>query len=90
MSLLHYDVPLNSNLNVEQAMIDHWLSFMLQFIPLPSVAGFYLARFFTKKSVSSYFAFVVLGSLMMTWFVIQVGTKVQERVVVHTNVKKVR
>ena len=61
---------------------------MLQFIPLPSVAGFYLARFFTKKSVSSYFAFVVLGSLMMTWFVIQVGTKVQERVVVHTNVKK--
>ena len=44
-------------------------SIFLQFIPLPSVAGFYLARFFTKKSLSSYFAFVVLGSLMVTWFV---------------------
>ncbi|KAM0987870.1 hypothetical protein ACFX13_012123 [Malus domestica] len=47
------------------------VGFPVLFIPLPSVAGFYLARFFTKKSVSSYFAFVVLGSLMMTWFVIQ-------------------
>lgn len=44
-------------------------SFILQFIPLPSVAGFYLARFFTKKSLLSYFAFVALGSLMVTWFV---------------------
>jgi len=43
--------------------------FVLQFIPLPSVAGFYFARFFTKKSLPSYFAFVVLGSLMVTWFV---------------------
>lgn len=45
------------------------ISCLLQFLPLPSVAGFYLARFFTKKSVPSYFAFVVLGSLMVTWFV---------------------
>lgn len=37
---------------------------------MPSIAGFYLARFFTKKSVSSYFAFVVLGSLVVTWFVV--------------------
>lgn len=36
---------------------------------MPSVAGFYLARFFTKKSLTSYFAFVVLGSLMVMWFV---------------------
>ncbi|KAG9144769.1 hypothetical protein Leryth_017247 [Lithospermum erythrorhizon] len=40
-----------------------------KFVPLPSVAGFYLARFFTKKSLSSYFTFVLLGSLMVTWFV---------------------
>ncbi|XP_027152743.1 uncharacterized protein LOC113752898 [Coffea eugenioides] len=45
------------------------VGFPVLFIPLPSVAGFYLARFFTKKSLSSYFAFVVLGSLMVTWFV---------------------
>ena len=44
--------------------------YILQFIPLPSVAGFYLARFFTKKSLPSYFAFVVLGSLMVMWFVL--------------------
>lgn len=42
----------------------------MQFLPLPAVAGFYLARFFTKKSVPSYFAFVVLGSLMVGWFVV--------------------
>lgn len=41
----------------------------LQLIPLPGVAGFFFARFFTKKSLPSYFAFVVLGSLMVTWFV---------------------
>ncbi|KAM1303979.1 hypothetical protein FF1_021593 [Malus domestica] len=46
------------------------VGFPILFLPLPSVAGFYLARFFTKKSVSSYFAFVVLGSLMVAWFVI--------------------
>lgn len=40
-----------------------------QFLPMPSVAGFYFARFFTKKSLPSYFAFVVLGSLMVTWFI---------------------
>ncbi|KAK4371320.1 hypothetical protein RND71_010795 [Anisodus tanguticus] len=45
------------------------VGFPVLFVPLPAVAGFYLARFFTKKSVSSYFAFVVLGSLMVIWFV---------------------
>ena len=42
---------------------------VLQFIPLPLISGFYLARFFTKKSLSSYFAFVTLASLMVLWFV---------------------
>lgn len=45
-------------------------TFDLQFLPLPAVAGFYLARFFEKKSLTSYFAFVILGSLMVTWFVL--------------------
>ncbi|EXB38495.1 hypothetical protein L484_001777 [Morus notabilis] len=45
------------------------VGFPLLFLPLPCVAGFYLARFFTKKSLPSYFAFVVLGSLMVMWFV---------------------
>lgn len=44
--------------------------FNVQFLPLPSVAGFYLARFFAKKSLPSYFAFVILGSLMVSWFVL--------------------
>ncbi|CAM8992654.1 unnamed protein product [Rhodiola kirilowii] len=39
------------------------LSDSFMFLPLPAVAGFYLARFFTKKSLPSYFAFVVLGVL---------------------------
>ncbi|THG19650.1 hypothetical protein TEA_024663 [Camellia sinensis var. sinensis] len=46
------------------------VGFPILFLPLPSVAGFYLARFFTKKSLPSYFAFVVLGSLMVMWFVL--------------------
>ncbi|XP_075504660.1 uncharacterized protein LOC142542106 isoform X1 [Primulina tabacum] len=46
------------------------VGFPILFIPLPSVAGFYLAHFFTKKRLSSYTAFVVLGSLMVMWFVI--------------------
>ncbi|XVF02097.1 hypothetical protein REPUB_Repub04eG0147100 [Reevesia pubescens] len=46
------------------------VGFPILFIPLPSVAGFYLARFFTKKSLPSYFAFAVLGSLMVMWFVL--------------------
>lgn len=46
------------------------VGFPVLFLPVPSIAGFYLARFFTKKSVSSYFAFVVLGSLVVTWFVV--------------------
>ena len=50
-------------------IVELFLSLILQFLPLPSVAGFYLARFFTKKSLPSYFGFVVLGSLMVTWFV---------------------
>ncbi|XAR64327.1 hypothetical protein NMG60_11024623 [Bertholletia excelsa] len=46
------------------------VGFPILFLPLPSIAGFYLARFFTKKSLPSYFAFVVLGSLMVAWFVL--------------------
>ncbi|XP_057950255.1 uncharacterized protein LOC131145161 [Malania oleifera] len=46
------------------------VGFPIWFLPLPAVSGFYLARFFTKKSLPSYFAFVVLGSLMVTWFVL--------------------
>ncbi|KAG4923001.1 hypothetical protein AAZX31_18G279500 [Glycine max] len=46
------------------------VGFPLLFLPLPAVAGFYLARFFEKKSLISYFAFVILGSLMVTWFVL--------------------
>nr|ASU91613.1 no exine formation 1 [Tapiscia sinensis] len=46
------------------------VGFPIVFIPLPSVAGFYLARFFTKKSLTSYLAFTVLGSLTVTWFVL--------------------
>lgn len=46
------------------------VGFPILFLPLPAVSGFYLARFFTKKSLPSYFAFVVLGSLMVTWFVL--------------------
>ncbi|KAL6567916.1 hypothetical protein OROGR_001584 [Orobanche gracilis] len=45
------------------------IGFPVLFLPIPSVAGYYLARFFTKKSLSSYSAFVVLGSLMLAWFV---------------------
>ncbi|KAL2329478.1 hypothetical protein Fmac_017059 [Flemingia macrophylla] len=46
------------------------VGFPILFLPLPAVAGFYLARFFEKKSLASYFAFVILGSLMVTWFVL--------------------
>ncbi|PSR84598.1 Rho GTPase-activating protein [Actinidia chinensis var. chinensis] len=46
------------------------VGFPVLFLPLPSIAGFYLARFFTKKSLPSYFAFVILGSLMVMWFVL--------------------
>ncbi|GMH27384.1 hypothetical protein Nepgr_029227 [Nepenthes gracilis] len=42
---------------------------LLLLLPLPSASGFCLARFFRKKSLSSYFVFVVLGSLMVMWFV---------------------
>ncbi|XP_074307522.1 uncharacterized protein LOC141642589 [Silene latifolia] len=45
------------------------VGFPIWLLPLPSVSGFYFARFFVKKSLPSYFAFVVLGSLMVMWFV---------------------
>ncbi|XP_010250489.1 PREDICTED: uncharacterized protein LOC104592724 [Nelumbo nucifera] len=45
------------------------VGFPLLFVPLPLISGFYIARFFTKKSLSSYFAFVLLASLMVMWFV---------------------
>ncbi|KAG1331622.1 hypothetical protein COCNU_02G015900 [Cocos nucifera] len=46
------------------------IGFPILFIPLPLISGFYLARFFTKKSLSSYFAFVTLAILMVLWFVV--------------------
>ncbi|KAI4343462.1 hypothetical protein L6164_010805 [Bauhinia variegata] len=46
------------------------VGFPVVFLPLPSVAGFYLARFFLRKSLTSYFAFVILGGLIVTWFVL--------------------
>lgn len=61
LSLIYYHLYSNNR-------ISHSL-FILQFTPLPAVAGLYFARFFTKKSVPSYFAFVALGSLMVIWFV---------------------
>ncbi|KMS99436.1 hypothetical protein BVRB_2g045560 [Beta vulgaris subsp. vulgaris] len=45
------------------------VGFPIWLLPLPAASGFYLARFFIKKSLPSYFAFVVLGSLMVMWFV---------------------
>ncbi|KAL8130660.1 hypothetical protein V2J09_019815 [Rumex salicifolius] len=47
------------------------VGFPIWLLPLPAVSGLYLARFFTKRSLSSYFAFVVLGSLVVMWFVVQ-------------------
>lgn len=46
------------------------IGFPLLFIPLPLISGFYLARFFTKRSLPSYFAFVTLAGLMLLWFVV--------------------
>ncbi|XP_068645856.1 uncharacterized protein [Aristolochia californica] len=45
------------------------VGFPLWLLPLPLISGFYVARFFTKKSLPSYFAFVLLASLMVAWFV---------------------
>ncbi|KAI4340613.1 hypothetical protein MLD38_025430 [Melastoma candidum] len=45
------------------------IGFPILFLPLPAVAGFYFARFLTKKSLPSYFVFVALGSVMVAWFV---------------------
>ncbi|KAJ6428483.1 hypothetical protein OIU84_023829 [Salix udensis] len=46
------------------------VGFPVLFLPLPAIAGFEFARFVTKKSLSSYFSFVVLGSLIVTLFVL--------------------
>lgn len=46
------------------------IGFPLLFIPVPLISGFYLARFFTKKSLPSYFAFAALASLMLSWFIV--------------------
>ncbi|EPS62676.1 hypothetical protein M569_12112, partial [Genlisea aurea] len=40
------------------------------FLPVPLAAGYHLSRFFTKKSLFSYFIFTVLASFMVAWFVI--------------------
>ncbi|GLJ45910.1 hypothetical protein SUGI_0966700 [Cryptomeria japonica] len=42
----------------------------LKFLPAPIVAGFYISQFFTKKSLSSYFVFVISASLPIAWFVV--------------------
>lgn len=46
------------------------IGFPMVFLPLPMISGYYVARFFTKKSLSSYFTFVALASLMVLWFVV--------------------
>ncbi|XP_037439154.1 uncharacterized protein LOC119307164 [Triticum dicoccoides] len=46
------------------------IGFPLVFLPLPMMSGYYVARFFTKKSLSSYFTFVGISSLMVLWFVV--------------------
>ena len=51
-------------------MYNAFLLILLQFLPLPMISGYYVARFFTKKSLSSYFTFVALASLMVLWFVV--------------------
>ncbi|KAL6654737.1 hypothetical protein ACP70R_008202 [Stipagrostis hirtigluma subsp. patula] len=44
--------------------------YLFKFLPLPMISGYYVARFFTKKSLSSYFTFVAIASLMVLWFVV--------------------
>ncbi|KAG2576948.1 uncharacterized protein LOC120677545 [Panicum virgatum] len=46
------------------------IGFPMMFLPLPMISGYYVARFFTKKSLSSYFTFVAIASLMVLWFVV--------------------
>ncbi|CAM0873777.1 unnamed protein product [Alopecurus aequalis] len=46
------------------------IGFPLVFLPLPMISGYYVAMFFTKKSLSSYFTFVAISSLMVLWFVV--------------------
>lgn len=42
----------------------------MQLLPIPLISGFYAARFFTRKSLPSYFTFVLLSSLLVVWFVV--------------------
>lgn len=60
MRLFSIAVVLKDNFMIEA------FYFIFQILLLPSVVGFYLAHFFTKQNPSSYFAFVVLGILMVT------------------------
>uniref|UniRef100_A0A0E0J2J8 No exine formation 1 n=1 Tax=Oryza nivara TaxID=4536 RepID=A0A0E0J2J8_ORYNI len=46
------------------------IGFPVMFLPLPMISGYYAARFFTKKSLSSYFTFVAIASMMVLWFVV--------------------
>ncbi|OVA09701.1 hypothetical protein BVC80_9101g239 [Macleaya cordata] len=46
------------------------IGFPILFLPIPLISGFYLAQFFTKKSLPSYFVFVLLASFMVAWFVL--------------------
>ncbi|CAA6663960.1 unnamed protein product [Spirodela intermedia] len=46
------------------------IGFPKLFIAVPLISGYYLGRFFTKKSLPSYFTFVALASLMTAWFVV--------------------
>ncbi|XP_078440804.1 no exine formation 1 [Wolffia australiana] len=41
------------------------------FIFVPLLAGYYLGRFFTKRSLQSYFSFVALATLVTAWFVVE-------------------
>ncbi|GAB2234255.1 hypothetical protein Drorol1_Dr00003500 [Drosera rotundifolia] len=45
------------------------VGFPVWLLPVPAAAGFYLARYFSKKSLPSYFVFVILGSMSFMWFV---------------------
>ncbi|CAN6485640.1 unnamed protein product [Victoria cruziana] len=45
------------------------VGFPFLLLPIPAISGFFLAQFFTKKSLTSYFTFVLLASFTVTWFV---------------------
>ncbi|KAI3942997.1 hypothetical protein MKW98_005509 [Papaver atlanticum] len=46
------------------------VGFPVWLLPVPLISGFYLAQFFSKKSLPSYFVFVLLASVMVSWFVL--------------------